>query len=90
MKHALFLIAAFAVIVSAGPVWAATGPVGTACKDDIAKFCAGKPHRGDTRACLEANKDKVSAACKSALESTPRGQNKNKKHKGQDKGAPDE
>jgi Cysteine rich repeat len=47
------------------------GPVASACKDDIPKFCAGKEHgQGEVRACLEAHKDKVSAACKTALENT--------------------
>lgn len=47
------------------------GPVATACKDDIAKLCAGKEHgQGAVRACLDANKDKVSAACKVALDAT--------------------
>lgn len=51
--------------------FAQQGPVATACKDDIPKLCAGKEHgQGDVRACLEANKDKVSAACKAALDST--------------------
>jgi hypothetical protein len=51
--------------------WAQQGPVASACKDDIPKFCAGKEHgQGEVRACLEANKDKVSAACKTALETT--------------------
>jgi hypothetical protein len=45
--------------------------VATACKDDIPKLCAGKEHgQGDVRACLESNKDKVSAACKTALDTT--------------------
>jgi hypothetical protein len=45
--------------------------VETACKDDIPKLCAGKEHgQGDVRACLESNKDKVSAACKTALDTT--------------------
>ena len=52
-------------------VWAQQGPVATACKDDILKYCAGKEHgQGEVRACLEANKDKVSAACKTALDTT--------------------
>jgi hypothetical protein len=47
------------------------GPVATACKDDIPKLCAGKEHgQAEVRACLEANKDKVSAACKTALDTT--------------------
>jgi hypothetical protein len=47
------------------------GPVATACKDDIPNYCAGKEHgQGEVRACLEANKDKVTAACKEALETT--------------------
>jgi hypothetical protein len=66
-------IAATAVLMFAGPVaaWAQQGPVATECKDDIAAFCAGKKHgQGEVRACLEANKDKASAACKTALETT--------------------
>lgn len=52
-----------------GPV--GQGPVAQSCGDDIAKFCAGKAHGGGVvRSCLEANKDKVSAACKTALDST--------------------
>jgi len=51
--------------------WAQEGPVATACKDDIPKFCAGNEHgQGAVRACLEANKEKVSAACRTALETT--------------------
>ncbi|WBT37705.1 cysteine rich repeat-containing protein [Hyphomicrobium sp. DMF-1] len=43
----------------------------TACKDDIPKVCTGKEHgQGEVRTCLEANKDKVSAGCKAALETT--------------------
>lgn len=47
------------------------GPVAAACKDDIAAHCAGMQHgQGGVRACLEANKTKVSEACKAALDST--------------------
>ena len=52
---------------------AQSGPVATACKDDIPQFCAGKEHgppEHAVRTCLEANKDKVSAVCKEALETT--------------------
>ncbi|MEQ1715359.1 MAG: cysteine rich repeat-containing protein [Hyphomicrobium sp.] len=57
-------------VLTAG-VSAQQGPVATACKDDISKHCAGKEHgQGEVRACLEANKDKVSAACKTALDTT--------------------
>lgn len=55
---------------------AQSGPVATACKDDIAKVCAGKPHDGEVRVCLETNYDKVSAACKSALDTTGGGRGK--------------
>lgn len=57
------------LLISTGAV--AQGSVATACKDDMPKVCAGKEHvQGEMRSCLEANKDKVSAACKTALEST--------------------
>jgi len=50
---------------------AGQGPVATACKADIEKHCAGKPHGGgEVRACLEAKKAEVSAGCKAALDST--------------------
>lgn len=49
----------------------AQGPVATACGQEIASLCADKEHgRGEVRACLEANKDKVSAGCKQALDTT--------------------
>ncbi|HMN37681.1 MAG TPA: cysteine rich repeat-containing protein [Hyphomicrobium sp.] len=65
------LALAFATVATATAAGAQGGPVATACKDDIAKYCAGKEHgQGEVRACLEANKDKVSAACKTALDTT--------------------
>jgi Cysteine rich repeat len=69
IKRVLVAFATSAVLVTGA--WAQQGPVATACKDDIPKFCAGKEHgQGEVRACLEAHKDKVSAACKAALETT--------------------
>jgi hypothetical protein len=51
-----------------------TGPVATACQQDIEKLCAGKEHgQGAVRACLETNKEKVSASCANALDSTGAG-----------------
>jgi hypothetical protein len=73
------VIAAFAVAASAGAAAAQTGPVAEACKEDIAKFCADKKHDGEVRACLEAVKDKVSPACKAALETTGGGMGKKRK-----------
>lgn len=61
---------ALAVAASTAVASAQTGPVATACKDDIAKLCAGKPHDGNVRICLETNYDKVTAACKTALDTT--------------------
>lgn len=57
---------------------AQTGPVATACKADIAKYCAGKTHDGEVRSCLTAVKGKVSAACRTALETTGPGKGKGK------------
>jgi len=68
-----FLAAAIALAGSMTFAAAQSGPVATACKDDIPKYCAGKEHgrpEDAVRTCLEANKDKISAACKEALEST--------------------
>lgn len=70
---AVFALATAASIASAS---AQTGPVATACTDDIAKLCAGRAHDGGVRICLETNYDKVSAACKKALDTTGGGRGK--------------
>ena len=45
-----------------------------ACKADVEKFCASEPRgQGKVRTCLEANKDKVSLECKTALENAAQG-----------------
>jgi hypothetical protein len=65
------IAAAACTVALATTAMSQQGPVATACKDDITKFCAGKEHgQGEVRACLESNKDKVSAACKTALDNT--------------------
>lgn len=56
---------------------AGAGPVGTQCKADIAKFCKNASHGNmEARACLEANRDKVSSACRRALDTTGGGRGK--------------
>lgn len=67
---------ALAVAASISLASAQTGPVATACKDDIAKLCADKAHDGGVRICLETNYDKVAAACKAALDTTGGGRGK--------------
>ena len=72
---------AIAAIAGAGfatVAMAQTGPVATACKNDIAKHCAGKTHDGEVRACLMAAKGKVSSACQTALDTTGPGKGKGK------------
>ena len=54
------------------------GPVITQCKDDIAKFCAGKQHDGEVRVCLDAKKTEVTAACRTALDTAGAGQGRKK------------
>jgi hypothetical protein len=50
------------------------GPVGKMCADELAKYCAGVPHgAGKARACIEANRDKVSDNCRWALDNTGAG-----------------
>lgn len=62
---------AFATIATPMAAGAQGGPVANACKDDIAKYCVGKKHgQGEVRVCLEANRDKVTAACKTTLDTT--------------------
>jgi hypothetical protein len=75
-----FAIALIAIGASIAVASAQSGPVATACKDDIPKYCAGKKHgppEDQVRVCLEANKDKVSPGCKTALETTGGGGDRN-------------
>lgn len=66
----------FAIVALTSGASAQSGPVATACKDEIVKHCAGKPHDGGVRVCLETNYEKVSAACKTALDTTGGGRGK--------------
>lgn len=70
------LAAAVAAVGIAGAALAQSGPVATSCAGDITKLCANKPHDGSTRICLEQAYAKLSAACKSALDSTGGGRGK--------------
>lgn len=56
--------AAFAQTPPAGGAMAGAGRM-AACRDDMQKFCADKMGP-DRRACMEANKDKLSDACRQA------------------------
>jgi hypothetical protein len=71
---AAFGIATMMALLASSPTLAqgaGAGPVGTQCKADMAKFCKGSQHGNmEARACLEANRDKVSAACRRALDTT--------------------
>jgi len=90
MKLAQPFAYAVALIIAAGPAFA-VGPVHKACEADMAKLCPDVPREhGKTRDCMEAQKDKLSQACKSALESTPRGSNKLKQKEKEKSKAPDE
>lgn len=61
----------------AGPQPAAGGMAAgggmAACREDAQKFCADKTGP-DRRACMEANKDKLSDACKAARAARAGGQ----------------
>ncbi len=64
-------VGALIVVASVASAAAQMGPVATACKTDISKFCVGKSHgRGEVRHCLQSHYAKVSAACKHALDTT--------------------
>ncbi len=55
-----------------------TGPVVAACQNETEQLCEGKEHgSGAIRACLEANRAKLSAECKNALDSTGPGRRRN-------------
>jgi hypothetical protein len=75
-----FLMAA-ALLTATGAL-AQTPPAGggggggggmAACRDDAQKFCSDKTGP-DRRACMEANKDKLSDACKAARAARAAGQ----------------
>jgi hypothetical protein len=68
----LKLICSVVIFIAASitVVAAQSGPVGRACKAELASLCPGKPHDGSARICLEENYDKVSAGCKKALDTT--------------------
>jgi len=67
MKLAMFVavgvLAASAAFAQGGQQ--AGGGGMAACREDAQKFCADKTGP-DRRACMEANKDKLSEACKAA------------------------
>ena len=79
MTIRIWLVAASVLALAGGAALAqqGQGPVASACNDDSAKLCAGKSHENRAaRTCLEATKDDVSAACKTALDTTGGGQGK--------------
>ena len=63
------LFLATALLAASAGMAAAQPPAGggrmAACRDDMQKFCADKTGP-DRRSCMEANKDKLSDACKAA------------------------
>ena len=63
-------------LLAASPAFA-QAPAGggrmAACREDAQKFCADKSGP-DRRACMEANKDKLSDACKAARAARAAGQ----------------
>lgn len=77
VSSAMLVVLFAAGVGLASSAVAQQGPVATGCSEDIASFCAGKEHgRGEVRACLNVNKDKVSSACKEALETAGPGMGK--------------
>jgi len=65
------ILAACLVFSVVGPAFSQSGPVATQCAKDIETYCAGKGHgSGQTRTCLQANRDKVSGECRQALDTT--------------------
>ncbi|MCW2285128.1 hypothetical protein M2323_002952 [Rhodoblastus acidophilus] len=71
MKIVLMALSAAALIASPPLAQAQRGPVASACASDIETYCKGLPHvNRRVRECLVQNKDKVSAPCKQALDST--------------------
>jgi hypothetical protein len=79
MKTRMTILAALLLAAGASGALAqgAGAPPGggrmAACRDDAQKFCADKTGP-DRRACMEANKDKLSDACKAARAARASGQ----------------
>lgn len=72
---------ALATVASTALAQQGQGPVARACASDIAKYCTGKSHQNrEVRTCLEANKSKVSASCKTALDTSGGGPGKGKRN----------
>jgi hypothetical protein len=76
-KTVVFVVAAVAsmaigaALAQTGAPGTGTGPVATACKDDIPKYCPDEEHgRGEVRRCLQEHRDEVSKACREALDNT--------------------
>lgn len=83
-RNAISILAALFVVLTANAASAqrgpGQGPVARDCVDDIAKLCSDKQHGNrEVRTCLEANKDKVTAACKKALDTTGGGKGQGRK-----------
>jgi hypothetical protein len=68
------LIAAAALLATAATASTASaqrGPVAGACASDLQRYCKGVPHvNRAARNCLEEHKDRVTASCRRALDST--------------------
>ena len=76
MRSTRLVVAIIATAVLSTGALAQGGLVAADCANDIAKLCAGKPHDGSVRICLETNYAKVSGDCKKALDSTGGGRGK--------------
>ena len=71
MQKPKLIFALAALMALASPALAQKGPVAKVCAADIQKFCAGKSHgTAQIRTCLEANREKVTAECRTALDNT--------------------
>lgn len=76
MKLSTMTATAIAILLSAGlaaaqPAGGGNGPgaaMRQACAADAQKFCGDKTDRAERRTCMMANKDKLSADCKTAME----------------------
>jgi hypothetical protein len=79
MKIKTMMMAVAMLTMGAGAALAQNGapPAGggrmMACRDDAQKLCPDK-HGPDRRACMQANKDKLSDGCKSAMAARANGQ----------------
>ncbi len=79
MRKFTLIAAGISIVCMTIPAAAQRGTVARVCAADIQSYCADKDHGSrQTRTCLESNRDKLTAECRQALDSTGPGSGRGK------------